>query len=814
MIGHRPRERTFAAAWFALGFLATICQVLLLRDFLVICSGSELGIALLLCTWLVGIAVGAAISIPLQRAGTAPFVLLPLCLTALALSCPAGLAAVRLAVLLAETPAGSLAPLGQLAGVALTAVLPPGLLVGLAFPLACAAEAVSSGRGSTSIGRVYAWEAAGSFCAGLVHTWLLVTLLPAMRTALLSAALLCLTAAWLSRRQGDDGMLGRLRTAVRWSAGSAGILLLTAGLLPLLGTQLDRLTLEWRWSRLHPGIRLLETLETPYQRLEAGQMGDQTVFVANGSVLSTYPDQYSAALWGHLVLSAHPAPRRVLLVGGLESGLLAAMLLHPGVREIRCLEQDPALPALYGRYARGDDRLALADPRYTLTSGDGRQWINRQARGVGRGATEPWDLVVILLPDPTTARINRYYTREFYAACRRLLKPDGVLLCRATASANYLEDEAGALARSVYATLGRVFPMVRAAGGDRLIFAAANHETGPGFFTGESLVRNYRSSGANDPGFSPMSFHSLVEDQRADYLEDTLTRDQPGGTALVNTDWRPLAQTQTLRLWSRFSGDTLDQLLRLLFLPLPHWLAAALLALPLLWSLAPLVHRCRPDAPRRHLGSTAVIVFTAGFVGLAMELICIQVYQGAFGDIYRMIGSVIALFMLGLALGGSSAAPLARRFVRRLDQGHRRVLAAGLGGQALLALGAPAALHLAGSGHPLFAHRGLPEALVLLLVCGAGWFTGLVLPAAAGRLLGYRQPDSAGSRGFQQATARASAMVNSADHLGAAAAAALVGLAAIPRLGVTTTSAVLALLSLCCAVRLLLEPAGPGASGS
>ena len=71
-MNHPPIQRPPATAWFALGFLATICQVLLLRDFLVVCAGSELGIALLLFTWLAGIAAGAMISRPLLRRARAP----------------------------------------------------------------------------------------------------------------------------------------------------------------------------------------------------------------------------------------------------------------------------------------------------------------------------------------------------------------------------------------------------------------------------------------------------------------------------------------------------------------------------------------------------------------------------------------------------------------------------------------------------------------------------------------------------------------------------------------------------------------------
>lgn len=806
---HSPRVLKSPSAWFSLGFLATICQVLLLRDFLVFCTGSELGIAVLLCTWLAGIAAGAGFSRPLLRSSLSPGVILPICLTLLAFSCPASLTLVRSAGLFVETPAGTLAPLGQLLFIALAAALPPGLLVGITFPLACATESEPSGpepphpeSGALTIGRVYALEAAGSVSAGLVHTWLLVTLLPAMQTALLSGAALCLAAAWQSRRLGGSLKRGRLLTAGRRSAATAGLLMLIAGLIPALGGRLDRLTLEQRWHSLHPGLELLLTLETPHQRLEVGRLGDQTVFLSNGAVLSTYPDPWVADLWGHLVLSVHPSPRRILLAGGLESGLLAAMLRHPGVEKIRLVEQDPALPALFGRYATGQDRLALTNPRFTLDTGDGRRLINRMAAGLPDHSAGEWDMIVILLPDPTTAMINRYYTREFYAACRRLLRPGGILLCRVTASANYLEGEAGALARSVHATLCHVFPTVQAAGGDRLILAASSRAADPDFFSAKQLIGHFEESGAIDPEFSPLIFHSLVEEDRSRYLKTQLVTEPDSGTGGVNSDWHPQAQLHTLRLWSRFSGDSLDPLFRLIFLPTPSWLVAAAVALPLIWALAPLAVRSRRRIMGINRGTVLAAVTAAGFTGLSLELVCIYVYQGAFGNLYRMIGSLVALFMLGLALGGAGAVPLGRWLTGRRKAGLRRVLILALSGQALIAFCVPAALGLLVSKHLLFAASIVSEGLVLLLAGAAGWFTGLALPAAGGMLIGDGPPSAPGR------TASASAQVNSADHLGAMAAAALIGLAAIPRLGVLATAGLLALITVCCALRLALERTG------
>lgn len=796
-MGHLPRQHNGRTAWFALGFLATIVQVLLLREFLVVCSGSDLGIALLLATWLAGIAAGATIAVPLVNRPALPGDLLPAAFTALALSCPAGLLLMRLFGGLFDTPAGSLAPPGQLLLTALVSVLPPALLAGASFPLACAAVSPSvSPRqdDAHAVGRVYALEATGSFAAGMLHTWLLAPgLVPAIQTALLAAALLCATATVLPRPPRGTPPRTRL-SPWRWTAGVTAVLLLGLALLPRAGGAIDRWSLEQRWSALHPGTEWREMVETPYQRLEAGRFGDLAVLAANGSIIAAVPDPYSASLLGHFILSIHPSPRRVLIVGGVEKGLAAPLLRHPMLDDVRWLEHDPELPTLYRRYAPAADTLPLEDPRLTLTAADGRRWLAR--------STQRWDLIAVLVPDPASAMLNRYYTREFYADCRRRLAPGGSLLCRVTASGNYLRDEVGAPARSVFQTLRTVFPTVRAAAGDEVFFAATGPDAVPGFFTADQLVRHYHESGTADPAFSPLAFHTLVEDERSRLLTAELSRaPADAGSGLLNTDWRPLAQARALRLWSRFSGAGLDRWFSLLLRPLPGWLSWAALALAAAWALAPLARRRHADGPAGFTVSAAV--FVTGFNGLALELLCIHVYQGAFGNIYRMIGSMVSLFMLGLALGSAGESRLSRIHRPSGSVGHRRLLVLALAGQALVALAAPGLLRLAAGGPPAFTEPGRPEVLVLLLTGAAGFFTGLALPAAAGLLMVSGTPGAG----------RASARTSRADHLGAAVAAALVGLAVIPRLGIMVGALLLAVASACCTVRLVLDGV-PGDGGA
>ena len=62
---------------------------------------------------------------------------------------------------------------------------------------------------------------------------------------------------------------------------------------------------------------------------------------------------------------------------------------------------------------------------------DGRLLIDTLARS----AEPSFDLVIVALPDPETAALNRFFTLQFYEAVARLLRPGGVLATRVSSAA-------------------------------------------------------------------------------------------------------------------------------------------------------------------------------------------------------------------------------------------------------------------------------------------------------------------------------------------------------------------------------------------
>ncbi|MFF2117807.1 polyamine aminopropyltransferase [Kitasatospora sp. NPDC058184] len=142
------------------------------------------------------------------------------------------------------------------------------------------------------------------------------------------------------------------------------------------------------------------------------------------------PDEYRGSEGlVHPAMAAGP-DARVLLLGGGDGLALREVLRHRGVRTVRLVDADPALP----RLARTDPGLAalggrsLDDPRVRTTAADPMAWL----RGAGAsGGDGPYDVVLADLPAPADGGPVKFHSQEFYGLATRLLSPGGRIAVRA-----------------------------------------------------------------------------------------------------------------------------------------------------------------------------------------------------------------------------------------------------------------------------------------------------------------------------------------------------------------------------------------------
>jgi len=764
---------------FCLGVFSIFAQMLFLREMLVAFFGSELSIGAILGSWLTGIAVGAFSGrVVLARLHAVRRVrgVVSVVLLVLALLLPAQVYAIRVVRRLLEVGVGEYAPLGSVLGSALLIFLPTCWVIGFCFPCACrvlaAARGVATAGGESAPGAIYTMEAAGSMCGGVVLSFVLLPLLSVVQIVALACVAATAGAACAASGRGLRIGIGVLSAA-----------LFLAALCPPCLSPAERAATRARWrafgvlpdatSADPASVRLVVSADSIYQNLAIFESHGQYSVYGNGHVLFSFPDPLSYEHAVHFVMAQKPAARRVLLLGGNPVGEIPELLRYGPVTSVVYVELDPLLARLLARIVPDRHARVMSDGRVRHVTMDAARFVRR--------CRETFDVVLVHAPDPTSAALNRFYTREFFANVRRLLAPNGFMYTTVSGSER-LQAEAAEFAASVYRTLREVFPVVLVTAGSEAQFFAGQTASGL-TFDRQTLYERSRSAAVAAEYFRPEYF--LGADEIAPDKTAVVRSALAAAAPPVNTVLRPLTYYYNLVLWSRFSGSGVASLLqaarRIRFGRLGAWcLVGGCLCLAVGFGLRRGVRAAR-SAAAAHWSRLMVtlVIATTGLSAMALELVLVFVFQNLYGYVYTRMGLIVATFMMGLVLGAPSGKAMARRLAARAWLALLGLEAA----LVFLPLGIRAlAVAATGAVRPDGVLRGV-ELLFYAIVALLGWLVGAQFP------LGNRLFCDAGGT-----VQTAAGITDAADHLGAAVGCFALGVVLVPVLGVGPACVLLAAL--------------------
>ncbi|TVR58095.1 MAG: spermine synthase [Spirochaetaceae bacterium] len=675
-----PDNPKYFSVALALGGVCQVGQVLVLREFLMVFHGNELSFGVVLAAWMLWVGVGSRCSARIleRRIGARSVLSACSCLAAVLL--PATIIAIRvLRAAFTVTPGTYLSILDMVVS-AVAVVAPLCLVLGAIFVAISrlAREAVFS-VGTVGAGRTYIGEAIGNSIGGIIFSLLAVRYLGPLTTAVAASIVLAAGAGFAA--SGD----ARFRLADRAVAAPAVIAIVLLASTPFLGA-VDRYGFDLQWRTFAPAYDLIETRHSRYGAISVAGRDEQVsffqsgnfVFSSSGNDAETRFEEQDAVVFAHMTMLQHPAPRRVLIIGGGVRGTLREILRHP-VESVTYVELDDVLTAAAISHAPEESRAALEDARVRLVHGDGRFFVKRDP------AT--YDVILVDVPDPSTAVLNRFFTQEFFREARARLADGGVFVTALATTADLRGLTTVNQNATVFHTLSSVFARVLATGDRALVFFADDSPDatdGPvssdpavlaqrlgerriaaGDFSRAHIelflrddhvrrvnwiLRNHgRSQEAHrePPRAPPAMLPSLAEQLAADAdAAPVVTR------RFINSDMRPIGYFYTLVKWSVLTrADHARYLQRLANIRLSWTIApfgAAVLGAIALFALGSRRERFAAASARF---AVFTAVFTTGISTMSIQIALIFVFQSVYGFVYEMVGVIVAIFMAGLAVG-------------------------------------------------------------------------------------------------------------------------------------------------------------------
>ncbi len=170
------------------------------------------------------------------------------------------------------------------------------------------------------------------------------------------------------------------------------------------------------------------------------------MLILDEAVQTTERDEFIYhEMLAHVPLLAHRSPRRALIIGGGDGGLLEEALKHP-LEAAVMVEIDREVIDVTRRFLPQIPGGAFEDPRTQLHIADGIRFIEE--------TTERFDVILVDSTDPKGPAVGMF-AQPFYENARRRLRPGGLITVQ-SGSPLYQQD----LIRMVRANLAAVFPHV------------------------------------------------------------------------------------------------------------------------------------------------------------------------------------------------------------------------------------------------------------------------------------------------------------------------------------------------------------------
>lgn len=216
----------------------------------------------------------------------------------------------------------------------------------------------------------------------------------------------------------------------------------------------------WFIEKSLPGVRLdsridikvkkrVAAFRTPFQKGEIlDTPGYGRILVLDGIIQLAEKDEFIYhEMMAHLPLFFHPNPRKVLIIGGGDGGVLREVLKHP-VKEVNLVEIDEKVIEISKKYLPFVSKGGFRDKRVKILIEDGVKFVKNHYPNF-------FDIAIIDSTDPDRFSLP-LFSRKFYQNVFNLLTEQGIIITQSgTFWGQFFQ------VKRVFRNLKKVFPFVK-----------------------------------------------------------------------------------------------------------------------------------------------------------------------------------------------------------------------------------------------------------------------------------------------------------------------------------------------------------------
>uniref|UniRef100_A0A6I8NFF4 Spermidine synthase n=1 Tax=Ornithorhynchus anatinus TaxID=9258 RepID=A0A6I8NFF4_ORNAN len=145
------------------------------------------------------------------------------------------------------------------------------------------------------------------------------------------------------------------------------------------------------------------------------------VLVLDGVIQCTERDEFSyQEMIANLPLCSHPSPRKVLIIGGGDGGVLREVVKHPTVESVVQCEIDEDVIEVSKKYLPGM-AVGYSSPKLTLHVRDGFEFMQQNQ--------DAFDVIITDSSDPM-GPAESLFKESYYQLMKMALREGGILCCQ------------------------------------------------------------------------------------------------------------------------------------------------------------------------------------------------------------------------------------------------------------------------------------------------------------------------------------------------------------------------------------------------